>query len=50
MKEAIESSIEKLSDKITGEVKSDDALRYAQAALNLAHVLSTLDNINRNRK
>ena len=49
MKDAIENSIHKLSDKITDDVKSDDALRYTQAALNLAHVLVTLDSIKRNR-
>lgn len=39
METAIDAAIELLAEKITGEVKADDALKYTQAALNLAHVL-----------
>jgi len=37
--EKIEKAIECLAEEITSEVKSEDALRFTQAALNLAHVL-----------
>mgnify|MGYP001598582648 CR=1 FL=1 len=30
-----------LAKKITADVKADDALKFTQAALNLAHVLAT---------
>ena len=38
MKNAIEKAIKLLAEKINNETKSEDAIRYAQAALNLAHV------------
>ena len=41
MENAIKNGIKLLAEKITTEVKSEDALRFTQAALNLAHVLST---------
>ena len=41
-KKALESAICTLSGKITGEVKSDDALKYTQAALNAAHVIAVM--------
>ncbi len=47
MKEATESAIKVLAEKVTSDMKSDDALKYTQAALNLAHVLATLDCINK---
>jgi hypothetical protein len=34
-----------LAEKITAEIKSEDALRFTQAALNLQHVLSVKSNI-----
>jgi hypothetical protein len=47
MKEDIEKAIKLLAGKGSDAVvKSDDALKYTQAALNLAHVLATL-NLNR---
>ena len=49
MKE-IEKAISVLADKITAEVKSDDALRYTQAAFNLMHVLAVKDNIEQKGK
>jgi hypothetical protein len=45
MKKEIERAIKLLAEKIDGPVKSEDALRYTQAALNLAHVLATLNNM-----
>ena len=45
MKEVTEAAIKVLAEKVTSDMKSDDALKYTQAALNLAHVLVTLDNI-----
>ena len=42
MKTEIEKAIKLLSEKINQSVKSEDALRFTQAALNLAHVLGTL--------
>ena len=45
MKEATEAAIKVLAEKVKSDMKSDDALKYTQAALNLAHVLATLDNM-----
>ena len=42
MKNEIETAIKLLSEKIDKVVKSEDALRFTQAALNLAHVLGIL--------
>lgn len=42
MKTEIEKAIELLAQKITTNVKADDALKFTQAALNLAHVMSVL--------
>lgn len=42
MESEIEAAIKLLATKITSTVRSDDALRYTQAALNLAHVLLCL--------
>jgi hypothetical protein len=36
--EAINSAIKLLAEKITSDVKADEALKFTQAALNLAHV------------
>lgn len=36
----IDKAIKILAGLITSTVKSEDAMRYSQAALNLAHVLS----------
>jgi hypothetical protein len=41
----LEQAIKLLSEKIDRAVKSEDALRFTQAALNLAHVLATMNNI-----
>ena len=45
MTKEIEQAIKLLSEKIDKSVKSDEALRFTQAALNLAHVLAVLDNM-----
>ena len=45
MKDETEKAIQVLAAKVTPDIKSDDALKYTQAALNLAHVLATLDNM-----
>ena len=42
MKNEIETAIKLLSEKIDQSVKSEDALRFTQAVLNLAHVLEML--------
>jgi len=47
MKTATEEAIKVLAEKVTSDMKSEDALKYTQAALNLAHVLATLDNMKR---
>ena len=44
METKIEEAIKLLSSKIATDVKSEDALRFTQAALNLANVLATLAN------
>jgi hypothetical protein len=45
MKKEIERAIELLAKKVDASVKSEDALRYTQAALNLTHVLAVFSNI-----
>ena len=45
MEKTIEKAVKLLAEKITADVKSDDALRFTQAALNLAHVLGIKSNI-----
>jgi len=45
MNDVIETAIKLLAEKITKDVKSDDALKFTQAALNLAHVMAVKDNI-----
>jgi hypothetical protein len=45
MEKTINDSITLLAGKITKDIKSEDALRFSQAALNLVHVLSVKSNI-----
>ena len=45
MTKELEQAIKLLAEKVDKSVKSEDALRFTQAALNLAHVLATLDNM-----
>jgi len=39
----IQAAIKLLAGKISGDVKSDDALKFTQAALNLAHTEAVLN-------
>ena len=39
METAINAAIKLLAEKIVTDVKADEALKFTQAALNLAHVL-----------
>lgn len=41
----IRTAIKKLSNTINNNVKSDEALKFSQSALNLAHVLEKLSAI-----
>ena len=50
MDKAIESAVKLLAEKITKDVKSEDALRYTQAALNLEHVLQVKADVERQKK
>lgn len=45
MNEKLDTAIEELASKITDEVDSGDALKYTQAALNLAHAKATIAGI-----
>uniref|UniRef100_A0A6M3LER4 Uncharacterized protein n=1 Tax=viral metagenome TaxID=1070528 RepID=A0A6M3LER4_9ZZZZ len=45
MKKEIEDAVLLLAAKIAKDVKSEDALRFSQAALNLEHVLAVKANI-----
>jgi len=50
MEKAIESAVKLLAEKITTDVKSEDAMRFTQAALNLAHILAVKANIEQQKK
>jgi hypothetical protein len=50
MKEAIEKAVKLLAEKISGDIKSEDALRFTQAALNLEHVLQVQCMIDQSRQ
>lgn len=39
MEKSINDAIKFLAEKITKDIKSEDALRFTQSALNLAHAL-----------
>lgn len=47
MKTETETAIKVLAEKVKSDMKADDALKFTQAALNLAHVLATIENMNR---
>lgn len=49
MRDEIEKTIKFLAEKIQKDpfIKADDAMKYAQAALNLSHILVTLHNQNK---
>ena len=42
MKNETEKAIKLLSEKITGDIKPDEAMKFTQSALNLAHVLAII--------
>ena len=46
MRQGMEQAIKCLTERALS-AKSEDALRFTQAALNLAHVLATLDNMSK---
>ena len=50
MKTEIEKAIKLLAEKITSDVKANDALHYTQAALNLAQAAATLANTDKHLK
>ena len=43
--EKLAKAIEVLADKITGDIKSDDALKFTQAALNTANTVRQLHSL-----
>ncbi len=47
MEKAIEEAVKLLAEKITKDVKSEDAMRFTQAALNLEHALAVKNDIKR---
>jgi hypothetical protein len=48
MEKAINGAIKVLAEKIKGDIKSDDALKFTQAALNLQHIFAVQSNIKMN--
>lgn len=50
METAVKGAIKLLAEKVKDDVKSEDAMRFTQSALNLAHVLATFDGINNRQK
>ncbi len=49
MEDAIEKAIEAMAKKITADLVSNDALKFTQAALNLAHAKAVLADVKRLR-
>lgn len=45
MVKTIEDAVKLLAERITKEIKSEDALRFTQSALNLMHVLQVKKQI-----
>jgi len=45
--EKLTKAIEVLADKITGDIKADDALKYTQAAQNAANAICAIVNCKR---
>lgn len=51
METTVKDAIKQLAEKAKkDDGKSEDAMRFSQSALNLAHVLATIDNINNRQK
>ena len=48
METEIKNAIKLLAEKITSDVKGDEALKLTQAALNLAHTTAVLKQVNGN--
>lgn len=48
MNDDIKAAIKLLASRINGTTKADDAMKFTQSALNLAHVLATLDILKKN--
>jgi len=46
-KEKLVKAIEVLADKIIGDIKADDALKYTQAAQNMANAICAIENSKR---
>lgn len=44
------TEINKLADNAAQATKSEDALRYSQAALNLAHVVATMAGVDKYKR
>jgi hypothetical protein len=44
MKDEIEMAVKSLAQKAEKSRHQDEAMKYSQAALNLAHAIATLDN------
>lgn len=42
MNENLKAILERLADKAANADKADDAMKYAQAALNVSHTIATL--------
>jgi hypothetical protein len=47
MKEKLEEAVKDAAEKSKSAKSSDDAMKYAQAALNAAHALATLNNMSK---
>jgi hypothetical protein len=45
METTVENAIKLLAEKITADINADDALKFTQAALNLAHTAATIANM-----
>lgn len=45
MRKVIEDATKVVAAKITPDMKGDDALKFTQAMLNLAHTAATWDNM-----
>ncbi len=47
MREKLVKAIEVLADKITGDIKADEALKFTQAANNAANAICAIENSKR---
>jgi hypothetical protein len=44
-KDAVKDAVKAMADKSKSAIKSEDAMRFAQAALNLAHTAQVLKHV-----